>query len=58
MSKQETYLGDGCYASFDGYQIWLRSPREAGDHTIALEPETFIALMRFKDALANRSNVK
>ena len=22
----ETYLGDGLYASFDGYQIWLRAP--------------------------------
>ena len=40
MSKdiKETYLGDGLYASYDGYQIVLRAPRENGDHYVALEP--------------------
>lgn len=33
----EIYLGDGVYASFDGGQIWLRAPREEGDHVVALE---------------------
>jgi hypothetical protein len=32
MSEHEVYLGDGLYASFDGYQIRLRAPREGGDH--------------------------
>jgi hypothetical protein len=34
---QPTHLGDGVYASFDGYQIWLA----VGDHrnnVVALEP--------------------
>jgi hypothetical protein len=28
MSPNETYLGDGLYASFDGWQVKLRAPRE------------------------------
>ena len=36
--KQESYLGDGLYASFDGFSIWLRAPRERGDHVVGLEP--------------------
>lgn len=36
---EETYLGDGLYASFDGYMIRLRAPREEGDHWVGLEPE-------------------
>jgi len=31
------YLGDGLYASFDGEFIWLRAPREHGDHYVALD---------------------
>lgn len=44
---RETYIGDGVYASFDGYQIWLRAPRENGDHRVALEPSVFDALTAF-----------
>lgn len=43
----ETYLGDGLYASFDGYTIWLRAPREDGDHTVALEPEVLASLIAY-----------
>lgn len=35
---KETYLGDGLYASFDGYQIKLRAPRDGGDSEVFLEP--------------------
>jgi hypothetical protein len=44
------YLGDGVYASFDGYQICLA----ANHHTnkvVALEPEVFEALIRYKKRL-------
>jgi len=44
------YLGDGVYASFDGYQIWLA----ANHHTnkvVALEPQVFEALIRYKKRL-------
>lgn len=47
----EKYLGDGVYASFDGYQIWLRTPRLTGDHTIALEPKVFEALLQYQQDL-------
>ena len=52
MSEQvETYLGDGLYVSFDGYSIWLRAPRENGDHEVALEPEMMEMLIRFYEKL-------
>lgn len=35
---EETYLGDGLYASFDGFMWKLRAPREDGDHWVGLEP--------------------
>jgi hypothetical protein len=35
---RETYLGDGLYASWDGFQVKLRAPREHGDHEVYLEP--------------------
>jgi hypothetical protein len=44
----ETYLGNGLYASFDGWQVILRAPREDGDHWIALEPEVWGALLAFE----------
>ena len=38
---EPTYLGDGVYARFDGYHVWL-STQEGSD--IALEPEVFRSL--------------
>lgn len=43
------YLGDGVYALFDGWGIWLH----ANDHLnptdrVYLEPEVFTALVGFK----------
>ena len=45
--EEETYLGDGLYASFDGYQIKLRAPRPDGDHWVALEPSVYESLVAF-----------
>lgn len=44
---QETYLGDGLYASFDRYQIILRAPRADTDHFVALEPAVYVALQKW-----------
>ncbi len=44
---KETYLGDGLYASFDGWMVTLRAPREGGDHWVGLEPHVYEALARF-----------
>lgn len=46
MAKQEEYLGDGLYVSFDGWQFRLRAPRENGDHVVYLEPS---ALKQFNE---------
>ena len=45
--NKETYLGDGLYASFDGFQIILRAPREGGDHFVMLDPFVYRALQEF-----------
>lgn len=45
MTKDK-YLGDGVYASFDGYQIWLA----VNDHTnkvVALDPNVSDALVNY-----------
>ena len=49
--QREIYLGDGCYASFDGYQIRLRAPRKGGDHVVFLEQLTLDALFDYVKAL-------
>lgn len=47
--KNETYLGDGLYASYNGYAVKLRAPRLEGDHYVTLDSsvlekfETFVA---------------
>ena len=46
MFKEE-YLGDGLYVSFDGFQVWLRAPRDHGDHYVALEPLVLSEFLRF-----------
>lgn len=45
--QKEVYLGDGLYASNEGFQIVLRAPRESGDHVICLDPSVAIALFHF-----------
>lgn len=54
MIYSETYLGDGLYASFDGYQVILRTSREGGDHWVALEPSVYAALVDFHRRLMER----
>jgi len=44
---QETYIGDGVYASYDKGMIKLRTERDGRDETIYLEPDTFNGLLRF-----------
>ena len=53
MTEKETYLGDAVYASFDGYQIWLRTD-DGNDNRIALEPAVFNALLDYHSALSAR----
>jgi hypothetical protein len=46
---KEIHLGDGLYASFDGFAITLRVPRDDGDHFVVLEPSTFETLKKFAE---------
>ena len=54
MNHEETYLGDGLYASFDGWSIILRAPRSNGDHFVGLEPEVFASLLAYQKAMGGR----
>ena len=45
---KETYLGDGLYASFDGFMFTLRAPRVEGDHWVGLEPEILRAFDEYR----------
>lgn len=53
----ETYLGDGLYASFDGFMITLRAPREDGDHWVGLEPSVLAAFEKYVVQLRERGQV-
>lgn len=56
-SKGE-YLGDGVYASFDGFQVWLAVNHHA-NHVVALEPTVMLALIRYWERLeAGRGRTK
>ena len=45
----EIYLGDGVYASFDGYYIVLDLRGQDNTTRISLEPPVFDALVLFKE---------
>ena len=44
MTEDNIYLGDGVYASFDGYQIWL-AVNHHENKQVALEPKVMAALL-------------
>ncbi|MGE5163048.1 MAG: hypothetical protein ACM3IH_03355 [Sphingobacteriales bacterium] len=56
-TKDESYLGDGLYATFDGWQIILRAPRPDGDHWVAIEPEIYTNLLRFAERINGKYGV-
>lgn len=41
-----THIGDGVYADFDGWNIWLRTG-DGNNNEVAIEPETWKALLTF-----------
>jgi len=43
---RSTYIGDGVYAEYDGYGIWLKANIPTTDE-IYLEPEVIKALNKF-----------
>ena len=53
MNEHQDYLGDGVYASFDGYQIWL-AVNHHENKQIALEPRVMESLMRYAEKVWGR----
>jgi hypothetical protein len=41
------YIGDGVYASWDGYQIWVHAERHPVWHSVAIEVSTMSRLLDF-----------
>jgi hypothetical protein len=50
----ETYIGDGLYASFDGWQIRLRAWRGSEDHEVFLEPGVWASLVEYVGGLSRQ----
>ncbi len=48
---EERYIGDGVYASSDGYHIILDLRAQDNTTRIALEPPVFDALIKYRDDL-------
>lgn len=49
---KRVYLGDGLYAVLDdGVMIRLEATREFTVHWVALEPEVFVALLKFAEQI-------
>lgn len=46
VDTQDAYLGDGVYASYDGFQIWLAVNHHTNKQ-IAIEPNVMDALLRY-----------
>ena len=51
MSDREYTSATDSNASFDGYQVRLRAPRDGVDHEVFLESSTLKAFLQFLDAL-------
>ena len=44
----QVYLGDGVYARFDGYQIWLSTQRsDSRTDSVALDPAVYAKLVEY-----------
>lgn len=55
VDPQHEYLGDGVYASFDGYHVWLRTGSHDAEPAIALEPDVLTALLRYQRRVIERA---
>lgn len=54
MSVPPKYLGDGVYASYDGYHIWLQTGshlEHEATNRIALDLDVFTALLQYQTAI-------
>jgi hypothetical protein len=47
-NQKDAYLGDGVYASFDGYQIWL-AVNYPENKQVAIEPAVLLSLLSYAE---------
>lgn len=45
-TSKMTYVGDGVYATDDGFEVMLVAPRDDVDSWLVLEPQVLDALLR------------
>lgn len=50
MKKEDEYIGDGVYVSFDGYQIWV-AVNHHSNKVLALEPRVMENLNRYAESV-------
>lgn len=55
---EKTYIGDGVYVHFDGFQIWLTTPNQGFYNKIALDDPTFASLIKWREDLIARINAR
>ena len=53
----DRYLGDGVYASFDGYHLWLDLRAQDSTTRIALEPKVLDALLQYRNDIVKAITV-
>lgn len=51
--QYRTYLGDGLYAAFDGYHVWLITMREDGAHCVALHDAVYLDFVQYAAKVFN-----
>jgi hypothetical protein len=54
---EERFLGDGLFASYDGFMVKLRTPRLRGDHEVFLEPCVLAAFLDFVEDIKKGQGV-
>jgi len=52
VKHKSIYLGDGVYASFDGYYVWL-AVNDHNNKAVALGPDVYANLARFVENIPN-----
>lgn len=56
MQREDRYLGDGAYASFDGFQFRIYAARESDVSEVFLEPDVLKAFIDYTKECLNQQN--
>ena len=54
MNDKDVYLGDGVYASYDGFQIWL-AVNHHENKQVAIEPKVMESLLAYAEKVWGRT---